>query len=57
MNSKYYSRLGQMAKQYCKSVAFTEYDLGKAIEQAYLMLLDEDMRDQRDIKNGRQSNV
>lgn len=53
MNSKNYSKLGVAARRYAKSESFTDYDLGKAIEQLYLMIRDEDMRDARDEANGK----
>jgi len=51
MNDKYYERLGHIIDIYAKSEKFTDIELGKAIENFYKILSDEEMRDLREVEN------
>jgi len=54
MNDKNYKRLGKMVTDYVMSDAFTDEELGKTIEQLFLLIAREDMRDARELANKKQ---
>lgn len=54
MLNKNYKRLGKMITDYVMSDAFNDEELGKTIEQAYLLIAREDMRDAREQRNREQ---
>lgn len=54
MLDKNYKRLGKMITDYVMSDAFNDEELGKTIEQAYLLIAREDMRDAREQRNREQ---
>ena len=56
MSAKNYTRLGKLVTDYVMSDAFSDEDLGKTIEQLYLLIAQENMRDFRDFMNGKTQN-
>jgi len=54
MLDKNYKRLGKMITDYVMSDAFNDEELGMTIEQAYLLIAREDMRDAREQRNREQ---
>lgn len=53
MQDKYYKKLGAKIAQFVDQEKFTFVELGKVFEQYYLILLQEEQRDERDRHNGK----